>query len=275
MYYELYVDSLFLVNFVMNLYLLILVNQRLLRTATRKRLIGGAGAGALCYLLPFVLPGPVWAKYGGMVLLGTWLMIYIAFRPKRVHGYLRVLGCLCKVSFLMGGLILFVSSVFSAGQILSSCVWGVLGVGALAVMWIRFQMERRSAGKFSSTCKVTLIRGEKQITAEALLDSGNGLTEPVSRQPVSVIDRDLFQCLWGDEQVLFRAIPYHSIGCRRGILKGYLLPALEVEMDGITKRLENVYVAVMPQSGKIPVIIHPGLLNREQMQLIQGKEERE
>ena len=34
MRYELYVDSLFLINFVMNLYLLILVNRSSLRTAT-------------------------------------------------------------------------------------------------------------------------------------------------------------------------------------------------------------------------------------------------
>lgn len=275
MYYELYVDSLFLVNFVMNLYLLILVNHRLLRTATRKRLIGAAGAGALCYLLPFVVNGPVWAKYGGMVLLGTWLMIYIAFRPKTLRGYLKILGCLCKVSFLLGGVLLFANSVFSFGQILSLGVWGVLGVGAIAVMWIRFLIERRATEKFCSTCKVTLIKDGKRIVSEALLDSGNSLTEPVSGQPVSVIDRMLFEELWGDENALFRAIPYHSIGCRHGILKGYLLPVLEVETDGITKHLENVYVAIMPQSGKIPVIIHPGLLNREKMQLIQRKEERE
>ena len=48
MHYELYVDSLFLLNFIMNLYLLILVDNSTLRTATAGRLAAGAAVGALC-----------------------------------------------------------------------------------------------------------------------------------------------------------------------------------------------------------------------------------
>ena len=51
MVYELYVDSLFLINFVMNLYLLILVDQSCMRTATRMRILLGACVGAVVYVL--------------------------------------------------------------------------------------------------------------------------------------------------------------------------------------------------------------------------------
>ena len=60
MRYELYVDSLLLINFVMNLYLLMLVSRSSLCTATPGRLLLGALFGAVSYFLPFFLPGPPW-----------------------------------------------------------------------------------------------------------------------------------------------------------------------------------------------------------------------
>lgn len=53
MHYELYLDSMFLLNLGMNLLLLIMVDHSTCRTATWYRLLCGAGIGAVCYLLPF------------------------------------------------------------------------------------------------------------------------------------------------------------------------------------------------------------------------------
>ena len=58
MYYEIYIDSLFLLNFTMNLYLLMLVNAGLGRPATRLRLTGGAVLAGIGYCLMFLLPLP-------------------------------------------------------------------------------------------------------------------------------------------------------------------------------------------------------------------------
>ncbi|MDE7269121.1 MAG: sigma-E processing peptidase SpoIIGA, partial [Acetatifactor sp.] len=110
MVYELYVDSLFLVNAVMNLYLLILVNRSTLRTATRRGMVLGACAGAAVYLLPFLIEWPAWLKWSLALLSGTGLMIGIAFRPRSLRAFLQILRQLFWYSFLMGGLLLFVGS---------------------------------------------------------------------------------------------------------------------------------------------------------------------
>ena len=47
MHYELYLDSLFLLNFGMNLLLLCLVDHSMGHTATWYRLLAGAGVGAV------------------------------------------------------------------------------------------------------------------------------------------------------------------------------------------------------------------------------------
>ena len=58
MRYELYADSLFVINFVMNLYLLFLVDRSTFRTATPGRLLMGAAFGGFSSLLPFVFSAP-------------------------------------------------------------------------------------------------------------------------------------------------------------------------------------------------------------------------
>lgn len=57
MHYELYLDSLFLLNFGMNLLLLCLVDHSMGHTATWYRLLAGAGVGAVWYLFPFLWKG--------------------------------------------------------------------------------------------------------------------------------------------------------------------------------------------------------------------------
>ena len=63
MHYELYLDSLFLLNFGMNLLLLCLVDHSMGHTATWYRLLAGAGVGAVWYLFPFLWKGTAGKEY--------------------------------------------------------------------------------------------------------------------------------------------------------------------------------------------------------------------
>lgn len=261
MYYELYVDSLFLVNFVMNLYLLILVNRKVLRTATRKRIILGALVGAFFYMLPFVLPFPVWIKYPVFLVGGMGGMIAVTFHPKTIQGFCKIFSCLLGYSFLLGGGLLFIKENFPFGKYMLMQVTGVCGIGGIGALIAGYLGEQAQKKKQQSRCRVTLSNKEHQICVPALLDSGNGLYEPISGKPVSVITQSVFGALWDEKEVPFRAIPYHSIGRKNGILKGYLLPKLEVEVDGVRKQLTDVYVAVGEEEIKVPVILNPAILD--------------
>lgn len=67
MHYELYLDSLFLLNFGMNLLLLCLVDHSMGHTATWYRLLAGAVVGAVWYLFPFLWKGT--ARPGKLLLV--------------------------------------------------------------------------------------------------------------------------------------------------------------------------------------------------------------
>lgn len=269
MYYELYVDSLFLVNFVMNLYLLLLVNRKLFRTATRKCMLLGAAAGAILYFLPFLLPGPVWLKYIIGMPPGTIAMILIAFRVRSVGSFWRILESLLLYSVLLGGAMLLIRKLPLFGQQMTG-IWGILGVGALVYLLFGYCIERKN--RRECLCKVTLIQKGNRVTVWALLDSGNSLIEPISGKPVAVIEKDLALKLWGEEPHLYRAIPYHSIGKKRGILKGYLLQEMQIETEGVVKICKEAYVAVCEEyitEDHIKMILNPVFLNGEEKMRIE------
>lgn len=263
MYYELYVDSLFVINFVMNLYLLMLVNRSTLRTATRRRMAVGACTGAVIYLIPFMIGVSPWIKWPAAFLAGTGLMVEIAFRPRSFMILFKIIRQLFWYSFLMGGLLLAAESLMPFLRQFMTGICGILGVGTLAYWLIAFFMENDRKRQGNSICKATLINGEAKVCVTALLDSGNSLREPISGKPVSVIDRKLYRTLWGEEQIPYRVVPYHSIGKAGGILPGYLLPVMELEIDGVVRLMQNVYVAVCEEDNNVGIILNPAVLEED------------
>lgn len=270
MRYEIYADSLFLINFVMNLYVLMLVNRSTHGTATPLRLLGASAMGGAGYLLILWLPGRALAK----IILGMAAesagMLLVAFRVKGLKNFLKLLEKAQIYSFCMGGAFLFVLRCFRFTEGILTGVFGILGMGGILYLFLGFSLDGTTDK--CSICRAVLKAGEAQIMVTALIDSGNSLTEPISGKPVSVVDEQVFLALWKEDEMIYRAVPYHSIGKKHGILKGYLLPELRLELGGIQKSFYDVYVAVSPEkissSGEaeeksVRMIINPQLLEEK------------
>lgn len=266
MRYELYADSLFVINFVMNLYLLFLVDRSTFRTATPGRLLMGAAFGGFSSLLPFVFSAPGTLKLMLGMAVGAAGMIMITFSVKQLKTFLKLLEKLLVYSFCMGGALLFLIRTFPGFRAALTGVCGILGAGGILCLFLSRICRRR--GQEDSICRATLIHGVRRAEVKALIDSGNSLTEPFSGSPVSVVEEDVFRKLWGDSVQGCRVIPYHSIGKRRGILMGYLLPELRLEVGGLEKTFRKVYIAVSKEAiasdsaeaEAVKMIINPRLL---------------
>lgn len=269
MHYELYVDSLFLINLCMNLYLLMLVDYSMPGTAMPWRLLAGAAAGALCSLLPFFGAGPAWAKLALGGLAGTAGMLCITFPVRSLRMFLKLLERLLLYSFGLGGGMLFLTARLPFLREYLTGVSGVLCVGG--VLFLFFRKFGYGLDTESCLCRAELVRGGRRMAATALIDSGNSLREPVSGKPVCVVDKRLYDGLWGDGEALYRVIPYHSVGKKHGIMKGYLLPGLTVDVGGMRLKFKDVYISVAEErisAGEanggeaIGIIINPELLGK-------------
>lgn len=269
MHYEIYADSLFLLNLCMNLYLLMLVDHGTPGPTRPGRLVCGAAVGALCFLLSLAggLPAAVRLVLGGVA--GTAGMLCIAFPVRRLRMFMKLLERLLLYSFGIGGGLLFLIGRLPVLREYLTGACGILCAGALLFLFFRAHADKAELKQ--SFCRATLVRGEKSLSVAALIDSGNSLTEPISGKKVCVVDGKLYESLWGDETEGFRVIPYHSIGKKHGYMQAYLLPKLILDLDGTELELSDVYVAVSgeelsgagAEGDPLRMIINPELLKKK------------
>lgn len=262
MYLEVYADSYLLLQFVMNWYLLGLVNSMLRQSISQKRMLCGAFFSALVSLLPFLLPLPILGCMICSLLLSVMSLCMFTFQTYQKEAFWNVLEKLSISTLLLGAMVLLIIRILPKGMDTCLGTAGVLFLGG-CVYLILIKVIKRNRVK-RNVCKVVLF-GEEKITVEALLDTGNSLVEPISGKPVAVLDKAVFEQLYNEGKFPgFRAIPYHSIGKQNGILPGYLLNRILVETEESTKEYKEIYVGVsediISESSTYKMILNPKLL---------------
>ena len=108
MYYILYIDRLFFLNFCMDFFALALTNISLGRKTSHLRIIlsactGAAGCIAVLFIpkLPYVIK--VLTGFLGLSIL----MIWILYPKEKLHFFVKALTNLYGFSFLLGGVLIF------------------------------------------------------------------------------------------------------------------------------------------------------------------------
>lgn len=266
MYYEVYLDSLFLLNFTMNLYLLLLVNKSLHRTATRFRLFLGAVFGGAGYCMMFVLPFGVMPKMLlASVCAGACMLVFV-FKPGTIKAFFTILKKMLMYALLMGGGLLLLRNHIKPFRTHMIPIMGVLAFGGILAL-VFYRETGRRAQERQELLEVKLVTESGfKMTVKAIVDTGNGLQEPISGKPVSVLDKETFAVLWQseDREKGFRAIPYRSVGCEGGIMKGYELPEITFEIGGIPKSCHGIYIGVSERAAfsaqNYQMLLHPKLL---------------
>lgn len=246
-----YIDSIFLFNLVMDLYLLVLLLKVLGKTATHTRIFAGSAAGAVGYCIVLCLPGiPYMLKVlFGMIPIGM-LMIKITCRVKGIKELLRATGYLFTFSFLLGGFIIFLNGKIPFLAKHRDSLTAIAGAGFMGYVALKKGIMAYQEKLHHHFCTVCLPGNTGEVEVSALIDTGNGLTEPVSGKPVAVLEEGV----WGKltdrmKPEKFKVIPYHSLGKAEGILEGYEIDHMTVRGKNGEKQFEKVIVAIF--KGKV------------------------
>lgn len=275
-----YLDEFFLLNFCVDFFVLWLAGKLTGEKSKIKRLLVAAGVGGI-YAVLVLLPEFFW--------LGTWwgklvcscLMLGVAYSPKNIYIFGKFLAYLYAISFLIAGTT--TALMYSFGQqaiqtwngiaLLSvdyRLLWlflAVLVVGILA--HFLYLNLRKDLPEGEWLVELTIGLEEKERTLTALIDTGNNLTEPLSANPVILVED---WCLWQllpeelvkalrdnvavDELFLtgaatniggkMRLIPYQTIG-QQGILWGFKPDWLRIEDKNRQVIHHEVIVALTKQ----------------------------
>ena len=280
MYYEIFIDVLFTMNYVMDFFLLRLVNRLLHSSATLGRSLLGAliGAGGVCLLA--IHPGSrIMNTILVHVVINT-LMVRFGCNLKTVREILKGVLILYICSFLLGGMMLFWQSRMEMREIKM-----VLLAGSISYLFLEagIRVYTRKEKKENCTYQVCLYEGDKSREGKALLDTGNGLTDPVSGKPVNVIRREMLNGLLADTildslehfsekcpdedfgNLSPHFVPFATLGCTGGLLVAITIDYLSLEIQGKNKIIFRPVVAFSDEGAVFPenyqMILHPNLID--------------
>lgn len=299
--YTVYLDQVFFGNFIMN-YIILLAAAKLIRTPAGKgRLAAGAVLGAL-YSLALFIPGniflSVWFKAFASVMITA-----VTFAPLQLKKFLACLGSFYLCSFVLGGLIFgmiyFIQPVqiaglnsssganpeyFWPGLILGIIAFGAAGKGITNLLQKRF---------FENIFKIVILvraRGV-QVQVDAILDTGNQLIDPMTKQAVIVVEYGVLKPLlpaelqvyyegpeepdvWRMLSIMsespwrsrFGVVPFRSLGCTNGLMVGFRPDEVVIMRQEHQIRVSKVVIAIhhqkMDPANSYHALMHPQLLDR-------------
>lgn len=262
---EWYIDIFFLVNFSMDVLLVLLLGKIMKFPIKWPRLIAAGGVGALAACLAvwfWYLPGIlVW--FVGIILPGG-LMIWIAFRPGTVREFIKTVLVFFLEAFCIGGIMealyehLAGSWLAEAG--IPVLVWGFLAAGG----WFGFRffwmtaMETKKERR--QLYRLRIRMGEENIDATGYLDTGNCLYEPKEGRPVHIVSETLWKKLKCPDADTI-SIPFRTVGSPLGMMEAAETDQMEIwEEDGKNRVLPRPLIARAPfritRDGNYDVLLH-------------------
>lgn len=262
-----YWDVIFLVNFIYQYVIYAVMNRLLYAGISKMRLVIGAIINCIILIITVPLVKADLLKDAEILkvsicIIMDFMITAIIFKEKRI----------CRLGKLF--LLQIVLSVFLAGVLLGLNTVGLNGylllttMGAVSFMVISIKEVRsfvgRTSGEKGARYSVVLQCQNRVCRVTGLVDTGNGLADPVSGKPVCVIDFAVYTALCGNEKIDgqkgYRLIPYSSIGKSKGLLEAFIIDEIEITAETMM-HFKNVLCAVSQKTlfhnKEYGMIIHP------------------
>jgi len=281
-----YVDTLFLLNAIVD-YLLLLAAARLAGEPLRRgRFALGAALGGL-YAVAIFLPGLGFLAHPLCRLASAALMMLVSYGGSRRllrQGLLFVVltcafgGGVVAIGLLGGtGLSLGNGVFYSALDLKVVLLSAAVCYGVLTLVFRRLARHSAADGELTG---ITLRLGERAVTLTALIDTGNTLTDPISGRPVAVAEGERTGALFpaerrpgrddlrdpaagllrlgtGPWRGRFRLLPYRSVGVERGLLLAVRVDSLELDGQGRGPALVALSPTPVSDGGGYQVLVGP------------------
>ena len=191
-----YLDIIFLENFILNCIILYAVSLVIKEKVSYIKLmiasLIGASYGMIYYLINFQSKWNLIFK----IILSV-VMVYISFMPKSFKEFIKQITFFYLVSFVFGGASLGVIYMVNAGKIsirngiivgnytLKTIFIGV--ILAFTIITVAFKFVKNRISKKDLFCNIKIIINQSKINVKAVIDTGNFLKEPITNIPVIVV----------------------------------------------------------------------------------------
>lgn len=295
-----YLDIIWLLNFGIDAFLLILTGVILKKRLITWRVLLGAFIGSSIVLLYFsplanVISHPVTRLFYSLC------MVFITFGFKRFRNFLQTLCTFYFVTFMIGGGLIGLHYFFQAqtewvnGVVTTKTTgmgdpvsWGFLLIG-FPLLWYfsKKQIDEIEVKKihYDQVVNVEIKIEHIHIVMKGLIDSGNQLYDPITKTPVMILDINHFKSefpsglinqvktmdnlqLDEEEHVLtnrIRIIPYRGVGQSHQFLLALKPDEVRVKMNNEWFQTSKVLIGLndtpLSSNGEYECIVHPKMFS--------------
>ncbi|SHK39576.1 stage II sporulation protein GA (sporulation sigma-E factor processing peptidase) [Paramaledivibacter caminithermalis DSM 15212] len=234
-----------------------------------------------------------------MKLVISMLIIIISFTPDKFKDFFKYLSIFYLVSFVFGGTAFALFYFTNFNSILSNGIfytnnfsfkvlfYSVALAYVLIVLSISYVKNKINKENLYKVIIIEFDKREKEINA--LIDTGNSLSDPISQFPVIVVEYNAIEALLpeGVKEIFkndnfnklekitailqrsdwmnrFRIIPFTSIGMENGILIGFKPDNVKMKNNGEIVNLNKIIVAIstntLSPNGDYKALLNPDIL---------------
>lgn len=222
-----YIDVLFLENFLLDFFLLYVTALINSRKCKLLRCAGGAAAGALYVCAAYFIRADL-EKSFIMKFAALAVMLFIAFDIRKTSDFFKFLFTYIAANFILAGGIYFAQNLISSERMdgYAGIAGILLGVILIAVMGRGFFMLIKNAVmKKELTKDIILFYNNKTLKLKAFTDTGNSLIDPISRCSVVIVSKSKIKEAVDIKTVSkmknFRLIPCRTVTGKYDLLYGF------------------------------------------------------
>lgn len=268
-----YIEQLLIENLIIN-YIILYVTKLLIKSDTSKtRIFIASIIGSIYTLSAFFPPIITIVKLISKIIVAV-TIIRIAFKPKNIRIFLKIMATFHLVAFTFAGISLSLIYMANINAHINNGVFYISNFKvkklaiAIAFGWILFQLTfEYLKNKNINADNFVFLKIEfakKEISLKGMIDTGNSLKDPINKLPVIIVEflaiKDLFpieiQELFekhsennlnlftnvlynASSDFKFRLIPFKSLGKEDGMILGFKPDkvTLELEKDTYVKEL--------------------------------------
>ncbi len=232
---KIYLDLIMILNFFIDLLLLLVVNKLLRRNASIYALIGGAFVGGISSVFLFFKVSNLLLIIYKIVI--CFVMILISFKYKSLIYTFKNFLYFYISSIVLGGFLYFIDLETAYTNMKLNYI--VLVIASPLILYLFIKQGLWLKTNYSNYFKVVIYSKNKSYNLNGFLDTGNKLTDIITNKPVILVDEKI-------DYERFYYIPY------QGVNSNGLLKCIKVDKMIVANKIyKNVIIGLLEHKIKI------------------------
>ena len=278
---SIYIDIILIENLIMNYIILYATAIISKNKVYHLRKILASLIGAIYVIIQYISKLNIYSNIIIKIILSI-IIVIVAFKSQNFKSMFKQLILFYVTTFTFGGVATYLiyvikptNIIIKNGMYVGTYILKVIFIGAIIgsiILIIAFKMTKNKITKKDMICQIKIRLNKKEKTINAMVDTGNMLKEPITGNPVVVVEKSVLydlmpkdilnnieSILGGDFEKIsedikkeyipkLKIIPFSSLGKQNGMLLGIKPEKIIIINEQIKEEREDAIIGIYSKS---------------------------